>query len=163
LERLGDALPSETMQRLQARCALRYHAPKMRLTTVAAIQSALALFTGFVAVSQFITHPQHLAAGRDRVGPVLQIYRSLASDLPASGYIGFVETLDDPVHNAANYFVAQYALAPRVVVNAFDERAEYLITGVNSPRSTAGDARLRRFVVVRVAPSGVLVLRKVSG
>jgi hypothetical protein len=135
----------------------------MRLTTVAGIQSALAFFTAIVAIVQLVARGQLPAAGSDRVGPVLEIYRSLAQDLPASGYIGFEGTLDDAVDGAANYFVAQYALAPRIVVNGFDERAEFVITGVDSPRARSGGSeRGRRFQVVRVAPRGVLVLRKVS-
>jgi hypothetical protein len=102
----------------------------------------------------------------DLVAPGVQLYRSLSVDLPQAAQVVFLPTGPNSTFEAANYYVALYALAPRALVmpaadaNVFD-RTTFVITGVNPPANIDDDPRLKDFHLVGIRQLGVRVYRRV--
>jgi hypothetical protein len=71
-----------------------------------------------VAVSMLAVHAAGLGTARgDGSASMLSLYRSAKPALPERGYVAFVPTDADPVAGGATRFLAQYALAPLVLVD----------------------------------------------
>jgi hypothetical protein len=124
--------------------------------------AACAFLTIAAAAWQLLTASE---APRDetaaQIDAALRAYRGLTLDLPADGRIGFIATTPNEVFNAANHFVAQYALAPRLVLRAFDPgQVTFVVTGVNSPANISGHPDLLGFELVAIRDFGICVFRK---
>jgi hypothetical protein len=64
-------------------------------------------------------------------------------------------TTANPVLNSGNYFVAQYALAPRVLLNPFDASVRFVVTGVDAPAAIGNHPRLKGFELAGIRAGGV--------
>ena len=86
-------------------------------------------------------------------------FLELAPRLPAAGEIGYLDRYenagDEPVVRAR--YVAQYALAPRVVVGRTGP--EFLIVADDTARP-GGDSRLNGYFLVATTPAGHRLFRR---
>src|ERR1700752_2584152 len=95
-----------------------------------AVRVAALVTIVFAAWQALTAQPAVREVTADQVSQMLAAYRKLPTYLPAAGEIGFVMTTGDPTFDSANYYVAQYALAPRVVVLPIGPHVRFVITGV---------------------------------
>jgi hypothetical protein len=94
-------------------------------------------------------------------------YRDLIGSLPSRGTIGFLAPTELGATEAtASYYLAQYALTPRVVIVGTD--AEFVIAipesapqGDDAPGTMSPDPRLPRFTLVRTLGNGIRIYRRV--
>jgi hypothetical protein len=113
-----------------------------------------------VAVSMLAAHAASLGIARpDGTISVLSLYRSARPALPASGYVAFVPTENDPVGGGATRFLAQYALAPIVLVDDVADVAA-AITGPAAPESLDRTLAERGLSLHAVESGGVRVYRR---
>jgi hypothetical protein len=119
-----------------------------------------ALLTLGFAAWQLAAAARVSQAPPDLVGPGLELYRGLVADLPPAGVIGFLESSDNAVFNTANYYVAQYALAPRIVLNGFDSNVRFVVTGVDPNPTIERDPRLDGYELAGVRDRGVRIFRR---
>jgi hypothetical protein len=94
------------------------------------------------------------------VGPVLNAYRGATRDLPARGRILFVTTSNDPTTSSAQQYLAQQALAPRLVALAIGEEVNAGVTGPGAPAEADARMAAAGFRLVRVTAAGVRVYRR---
>jgi len=92
----------------------------------------------------------------DQIGPLLAAYESVEGMLPAGGSVGFLATSQDEVLNTVNYYVAQQALAPRVLTRDLGSTTEFIVTTTGIPQDGGGHPALSGF---RLAGTGVLDVR----
>ncbi len=64
----------------------------------------------------------------DGIGSFIAAYHSVERFLPPDGVVGFVETSANVEFNAITYYVAQQALAPRVLSRETGATAEFVVT-----------------------------------
>ena len=121
-----------------------------------ALGAALLVWSLLAAIS---TVRDGLARDADPVAALDSEFRALVFDLPASGLVGYLEAHSDAGSDAAvrMYFVAQYALVPRVVVGRAGP--EFLIVARGTDRP-GGDSRLDGYHQVASSPSGHRVYRR---
>lgn len=91
----------------------------------------------------------------DNVGPLLDWYHRVSAEVPSDGRIGFLSTVED----STAMFVAQHALAPRLLVTTFDDTA-VVITGPGASAVVDQDPRLVGFRLQAVSSGGVRVYRR---
>jgi hypothetical protein len=86
-------------------------------------------------------------------------FRTLASVLPPLGEVGFLryDVDDDRADRVMAYYVAQYTLAPRLVLKRTD--LEFLIVAADAVRPGI-DERLAGFVPIASSREGYLVYRR---
>jgi hypothetical protein len=96
----------------------------------------------------------------DGIGAVLAAYRSVAPMLPADGLIGFVETSADADLNRLHYYLAQHALAPRVLSQASDVTANVVVTTPGGPLDAGTVPRLAGFTLVGTGVGEIRVFRR---
>ena len=86
-------------------------------------------------------------------------FRPLASELPATGTIGYLEHYATAGSDAEvrRYYAAQYALAPLVIVSRTGP--EYLLVAAGTA-DPAGDARLDGYVLAALFPNEHRVYRR---
>jgi hypothetical protein len=92
----------------------------------------------------------------------LRVYRSIRFDLPASGQVGFLSVSDNPTLNSANHYIAQYALAPRVVVSALDDEPPFVVSGINASAAIDADPRLAGYELSAVHDMGVRIFKRTN-
>jgi hypothetical protein len=97
---------------------------------------------------------------QDGIGPILDAYRSVAPLLPPHGVVGFVDTAPDAEFNAINYYLAQQALAPRVVSLEIGTGAAVVITTTGAPDSVMDLPALKDFRLTGTGAGFIRVLRK---
>ncbi len=132
----------------------------MRGVTASARTLAALITIGF-AVWQSVAQPEPSPDPTSaQVGSALAAYRGLVSDLPSSGVIGFVPTTDNDAFNAANRTVAQYGLAPRLVLNPFDAQAQFAVTGVDASDALDRDPRLAGYELVAVRDRRIRIYKR---
>ena len=124
------------------------------LTRVAAAVVLLwALFSVAAALRNAVMRPPYQIASLEAE------FRALVRELPPTAVIGFLEYgVDDasPDHVMV-YYVAQYALVPRVVVKRTD--VEFLVVARDAVRP-GGDERLSGFEVVASSRQGHRLYRR---
>lgn len=125
-----------------------------------AVRIAALLTIVFAAWQALTAQPAVRDVTSDHVTQMLAAYRQLTTYLPASGEIGFLMTTDNQTFNSANYYVAQYALAPRVVVLPIGPHVRFVITGVNAPPGIDRMPVLQGFELVGLRDMGVRVFRR---
>jgi hypothetical protein len=121
----------------------------------------------FCAVLAFIALLQSAASvvrcgppKRDGIGPILAAYRSVAPLLPPHDVVGFVETAPDAEFNTINYYLAQHALAPRVVSREIGAGTVVVITATGAPESVTDLPALKGFRLIGTGGGYIRVLRK---
>ena len=97
-----------------------------------------------------------------RTDPVAALeaeYGALAPALPPRGAVGFLEYAvdDDSAEHVMAYYVAQYTLAPRIVLKRADQ--EFVIVPRGAPRA-GGDERLAGLAPVASSPGGYRLYRR---
>jgi hypothetical protein len=127
----------------------------MRFTTV------LALLTILIAAVELCVRASRPERVVDHIGPGLDLYRAVSANLPAAGAIGFIATTDNSLFNTANYYVAQHALAPRVLLNPSDAKVEFVVTGADAVRNITSDPKLHGFQLVAEYDRGVKLFRRI--
>ena len=108
------------------------------------------------------------ASAGDAVTQETARYRDAVTSLPVSGSIGFLPPdTGHPSDRTMRYFVAQYALTPRVIVLGTD--ADYVIAipeaspADDEPTGTASrDSRLTNFMLIKRLASGVRIYRRLT-
>lgn len=97
--------------------------------------------------------------GADPIATLDGEFRSLSHALPPSGLVGFLryDMDDDRADRVMTYYVAQYALAPRVVEKRTD--VEFLIVAPEAARPR-GDGRLIGFVPIATSKEGYAVYQR---
>jgi len=93
------------------------------------------------------------------VDALLRSYLSVAPVLPPDARVGFLPVTADPTLATTTHFLAQYALAPRVVDLEFRDVA-LAVTGPGAPPAVDEDARLVGFELILVSDGGVRVYRR---
>ena len=106
---------------------------------------------------------KHPGTPPDNIGSILAAYESIAPLLPDDGVIRFVDTAADADVNTVNYYVAQQALAPRVLSREPGVDAEFFITATGAP-SDAGavSPSVARLVLVGTGAGDVRVFRRAA-
>ncbi len=127
-----------------------------------AVRVAALVTIVFAAWQALTAQPAVRAATSDRVGQLLAAYRKLPPYLPPAGQIGFVSTTADPTFNSANYYVAQYALAPRVVVLPIGPHVRFVITGVNASPDLDRQMAGQGFELAGLRDMGIRVFRRTA-
>jgi hypothetical protein len=125
-----------------------------------AVRGAALVTIVFAAWQALTAQPAVRDVASDQITQMLAAYRKLPTYLPAAGEIGFVATTGDPTFDSANYYVAQYALAPRVVVLPIGPHVRFVITGVNAPPGIDRTPALQGFELVALRDMGVRVFRR---
>lgn len=97
---------------------------------------------------------------QDGIGPILDAYRSVAPLLPPHGVVGFIGTAPDAEFNTLAYYLAQQALAPRVVSLEVGTGAAVVITTTGAPDSVTELPALKGFRLAGTGAGYVRVLRK---
>ena len=103
-------------------------------------------------------------AQRRSSNPIAELdaeFSALADHLPPRGIIGFLERYEEAGSEdaARTWYVAQYALSPRVVVSRLGP--EYLIVARGAAHPD-GDPRLEGYVHVTTVPGGHQLFRRLS-
>lgn len=95
----------------------------------------------------------------DRVTALEAGFRTLAASAPASGAIGYLRHYEHPdsPDDILEYYVAQYAFAPRLVARRTD--VDLLVVAPGAARPD-GDERLTGFALVGSSPEGHRLFRK---
>lgn len=115
----------------------------------------------FIAMSQSAAHLLRSGPPRqDGIGPILDAYRSVTPLLPPHGVVGFIDTAPDAEFNAINYYLAQQALAPRVVSLEIGTGAAVVITATGAPESVTELPALKGFRLTGTGAGYIRVLRK---
>jgi len=127
-----------------------------------AVRVAALVTVMFSAWQGLTAQPPVRDATPDQISQMRAAYRQLTTYLPASGEIGFLMTTDNQTFNSANYYVAQYALAPRVVVLPIGSHVRFVITGVNAPPGIDRMPVLEGFELVGLRDMGVRVFRRAT-
>ena len=113
-----------------------------------------------LAVSMLAIHTVGLGTARgDGSAAMLSLYRSAKPALPASGFVAFVPTDADPVAGSATRFLAQYALAPLVLVDDIAS-APAAITGPAAGESVDRTLVERGLSLDVVLSGGIRVYRR---
>lgn len=139
-------------------------APNEELYTLAAMRPlALRALGGLVLVWALVSVVSAwraaAARGPDRVTTLEAGFRALAASAPASGAIGFLRHYEHPdsADDIRDYYVAQYAFAPRLVARRTDVDLLLVAPGGARPER---DERLAGFVLVAGSPEGHRLYRK---
>jgi hypothetical protein len=113
----------------------------------------------WVLVSVIAACRNALLRGADPVAALETEFRTLSHVLPPSGPVGFLryEADDDRADRVMTYYVAQYALAPRVVEKRSD--LEFVIVAPDALRSGVDD-RLAGFMPIATSRQGYRVYRR---
>lgn len=114
---------------------------------------------GLLAVSvsslAFVNHSSP-ARPADGVGHVISLYTRVADAVGTNDGIGFLTVAPEPAGAVAVFFLAQHALAPRIVTQ--DIAASKVV--VSSPGATSkldGDPRLSGFSLQKVIEGGIRI------
>ena len=97
----------------------------------------------------------------DSVGALEAEFRSLAHVMPPAGVVGFLKYYEEDgrADHLLVYYVAQYALAPRLVVKRTDPEFLIVAPGALSP---GRDNRLRNFLPIASSINGYRVYQRRS-
>ena len=95
----------------------------------------------------------------DDVAPLLTLYTSVASRLPAGERIGFVSSVADRARSTAMLYLAQNALAPRLLDPGLAE-VSHVISTPSAPESLDDDPRLTDFQLSGSTPEGIRIYRR---
>jgi hypothetical protein len=97
--------------------------------------------------------------GADPVASLETEFRTLSRALPPSSRVGFLryDSDDDRADRVMTYYVAQYALAPRLVEKRTD--LEFLLVAPDALRP-GGDVRLAGFVPIATSKEGYSVYQR---
>jgi hypothetical protein len=121
----------------------------------------LAAFLAVIALSQSAVYLVRTGPPReDGIGPILNAYRSVAPLLPPHGVVGFIATAPDAEFNTINYYVAQQALAPRIVSLEAGPAAAVVITATGAPDTVTQLPALKGFRLTATGAGYIRVLRK---
>jgi hypothetical protein len=113
-----------------------------------------------IAVSMLAVRAATLGTAQsDGTTSVLALYRSARPTLPASGYVAFLPTETDPTGSSATRFLAQYALAPIVLVDDIASVTD-AITGPAAAESLDRTLAERGLVLRAVSAGGIRVYRR---
>ena len=138
-----------------------------RARTLAAV--GLVLWAGYRAhLPAIIEDRRLLALPRGEGDPIDQLdrqFQSLTSWLPARGTVGYLPPLAGEAYGG--FYVAEYALAPRIVVPGTD--SEFVIVPAEavpgahrtSTASISEDPRLEGFLLYREFDTGARIYRRV--
>jgi hypothetical protein len=88
----------------------------------------------------------------DGIGSLIAAYDSVERLLPPDGVVGFAETSADVEFNTITYYVAQQALAPRVLSREAAADAEFV---VSTPGAPADAGKLPALAGCRLVGTGV--------
>lgn len=97
---------------------------------------------------------------QDGIGPILAAYHSVAPLLPPHGLVGFIDTAPDAEFNTVNYYLAQQALAPRVVSREIGAGTAVVITATGAPESVTDLPALKGYRLTGTGGGYIRVLRK---
>lgn len=95
----------------------------------------------------------------DDVGRILTLYASVAADLPAGERIGFVSAVAARAESGAMMYLAQNALAPRLL-DADLAAVSFVISTPAAPESLDADVRLIGFELIGRPPGGIRIYRR---
>jgi hypothetical protein len=128
------------------------------------------LVTGVAALSPSIRADRELHAAMpiDAVSREHDRYRDAVTSLPVRGTIGFLPPTERHASDATmRYFVAQYALTPRVIV--LGTNAEYVIAVPEAAPADdeptgrpSQDPRLAGFMLIERLESGIRIYKRLS-
>ena len=120
----------------------------------------LAVTIGSIAIAQSIWHlvtaPPPVADG---IGGLISAYRSIAMFLPPHGVVGYLETSPDPDFNTVNYYVAEQALAPRILSREATATADIVITTTGSQNEASSQTPVG-LTLMATGPSNIRVFRR---
>jgi hypothetical protein len=121
----------------------------------------VAAILAVIALSQSAAHLLRTGPPKeDGIGPILNAYRSVAPLLPPRGVVGFIATAPDTEFNTINYYVAQQALAPRIVSLEAGPSAAVVITATGAPDTITELPALKGFRLTATGAGYIRVLRK---
>jgi hypothetical protein len=90
----------------------------------------------------------------------MTLYASVAAELPAGARIGFVSLLADRAASGAARFIAQNALAPRLLDSDLTA-VSFVVTTPAAPRGELDDdPRLTGFELIRTSAGGIRIYRR---
>ena len=92
--------------------------------------------------------------GQDYVSPADERFAQLKNDLPARGVVGYISDETDVNERTKKYYLAQYALAPLIVVNNTDQT---LVIGDFNKEESAVSGNL---VLLKRFGNGVVLFRQ---
>ena len=95
----------------------------------------------------------------DDVARLLNLYTSVASRLPAGERIGFVSSVADRARSTAMLYLAQNALAPRLLDPGL-AGVSHVISTPSTPESLDDDPRLTDFQLIGSTPEGIRIYRR---
>jgi hypothetical protein len=96
----------------------------------------------------------------DGIGAVLAAYESVAPMLPAEGVIGFVNTAANDDLNTLNFYLAQHALAPRLLSREPDAATDFAVTATGAPPDVGKTPALARFRLIGTGAGEIRVFRR---
>jgi hypothetical protein len=98
------------------------------------------------------------ARPHDDMGEQDATFRAFAIHLPRRGTIGYLQPFDGWSEAAVRtHYAAEYALAPRIVVEARNDEFMIVARGAERP---GGDPRLNGYVLVATLPEGHRLFRR---
>ena len=94
------------------------------------------------------------------VGHLMTLYASVAAELPIGARVGFVSLLADRAASGAARFIAQNALAPRLLDSDLTA-VSFVVTTPAAPRGELDDdPRLAGFELLRTSAGGIRIYRR---
>ena len=124
--------------------------PPWMVRVAAALTTALAL----VQLLAYGDSLRRTPVPPDLIGSARLAFAQLERDLPAADPVGFLPTIGDPTLAAASQYVAQYALAPRVIETSF-EGVRFVVAGPTATPQTDTDPRLAGYALAAVRDGGI--------
>jgi hypothetical protein len=131
----------------------------LQIMRSAFMPAASALVFMWAVASAVVVWHKAVVQDRDPIAALDAEFQALAEVLPPSEAVGFLKYHegDDHIDHLLVHTIAQYALAPRLVLKRND--LEFLIVAPDAARS-GGDDRLADFVLVAASPEGYRVYRR---
>ena len=124
--------------------------------------SPIAALVALIAVAQTGSYLVHLGPSTpDGVGSLLAAYESVSELLLSSGVVGFVNASHDEHFNSMNYYLAQHALAPLIVIRDWGASVQFIVTTSQAPAGAARVVALDGFVLVGTGTRDVHVFRRI--
>lgn len=130
----------------------------MRGTLVEPVLSAAAVLVAVVSLGLYSF--SYRRAPEIDVGSIIEQYAEVSVTVPPDERVGFLQTMPDPTDAAAALFLAQFALAPRVVDSALED-VRFIVTAPGAPSTVNTAPQLIGFELRALGTGGIRIYQRV--
>jgi hypothetical protein len=127
---------------------------RIALRSFVLVAISVSCLTGLLRIATAPRGP----VGND-VDRAVEGYLRVAPIVPKNRVVGFLSFAPDEPTVVMQLFIAQNAMAPRVLARSLDQAA-FVVTAPNAPELADEDPRLAAFERISRGPEGILVFRR---